>query len=87
MSDRIVVEAGAGGGQMEWVGVICDVLYLLLQVALWAGGWADSGSVKDRRVGRGRSGGQDGVPIAAAQKTTLCRPVYWTGTAASLSLT
>ena len=28
-----------------------------------------------------------GVQIAAAQKTTLSRPVYWTGTAASLSLT
>ena len=29
----------------------------------------------------------EGVQIAAAQKTTLSRPVYWTGTAASLSLT
>jgi hypothetical protein len=35
----------------------------------------------------GRKFAQIGVQIAAAQKTTLSRPVYWTGTAASLSLT
>ena len=41
--------------------------------------------IKSERQGRQRRS-RLGVPIAAAQKPTLCRPVCWTGTAALLSL-
>jgi hypothetical protein len=61
---------------MEWVGLIGYFVCLVLEVAIQAAGWTNSGSHKDTRVSGGRSGGQD--PLLDAE--SIARYVSRTST-------